>query len=253
MILGVDIGNSNIVVSVIDTATDAVLVQHRIESTHLTTEACRTALSRILRSAPAALDGSIIASVVPALSDMVGNVLHDFIGQAPLVVSVETRSRLRFPPFRNITVGADLIVAAAAAIDRFPLPAVLVDLGTATTVMAVDAARFLRGGAILPGVHVSGTALVDATALLPNVPLTPPGHVIGQSTEECIQIGLLYGAAAAIDGLVTRMEEELGTSATVVATGGFSSLIVPLCRRAMILEPNLLPIGLSILYKNESV
>ncbi|MCD7947641.1 MAG: type III pantothenate kinase [Oscillospiraceae bacterium] len=246
MILGVDIGNSNIVISGIDTATDAVLFQHRLESTQLTVEE----LACFLRSAPAVVEGSIVASVVPALSDIVCKALHEVIGKAPLVVSVESRSRLRFPPLGTITVGADLIVAAAAAIDRFPLPAVLVDLGTATTVMAVDADCFLRGGAILPGVHVSNTALIEATALLPDVPLVSPGHVIGQNTQECIQSGLLYGAAAAIDGLVTRIEEELGASATVVATGGFSPLIVPLCRRAMILEPNLLPIGLSVLYKS---
>jgi len=252
MILGADIGNSSIGFCGMEAGSGQIRFQSRMDTHPLqTVERYAEELRRLLRPFSGALEpveGSIVSSVVPAATQPVCAALTALTGTPPLLVTPDLHTDLNMESAPNTVVGADLIAAACAAIHWHPLPAIVVDMGTATTVMAVDGARYLRGGGILPGVRVSMQSLLGATAQLDCVPLEAPGHAIGRTTAECIQSGILYGAAGAIDGLITRIEEELGTSATLIATGGMAPRIIPLCRHKLLWEPDLLLKGLSLLY-----
>ena len=125
----------------------------------------------------------------------------------------------------------------------------LVDIGTATTIEVIDANANFLGGAIIPGIRLSLEALSNGTSKLPSISISVPDHCIGTNTFECMQSGSIFGAASLIDGMIARMEEELGASATVVATGGLASLIVPHCKREILYDENLLLRGLAIIYQ----
>ena len=146
-------------------------------------------------------------------------------------------------------VGSDRIVIAVAALAEYKAPMLLMDLGTATTVEAVEPDNIYMGGVIIPGVRVSLDALTSRAAQLPGISLDQPKQVIGKNTVDCMRSGMMYGTAAMIDGLVERMEEELGHRCTLIATGGLAQFITPLCKRKIILEKDLLLKGLNIIYK----
>ena len=146
-------------------------------------------------------------------------------------------------------VGSDRIVIAVAALAEYEAPLVLMDLGTATTIEVVEPENKYLGGVIFPGVKVSLEALTSRAAQLPAISLDKPRHVIGKNTVDCMRSGMMYGTAAMIDGLVDRIEAELGHKATPIATGGLAQFITPLCKREIILEKELLLKGLNIIYK----
>ena len=145
--------------------------------------------------------------------------------------------------------GVDLLAADAAAAAEYPLPVVVFDFGTATTVTVVDADRRYRGGVILAGVKLSLHALFSGTAQLPDIALEAPGKVICSVTEDSLQAGAIYGAAAMADGLLDRMEEELGAPCTAVATGGLAGVITPYCRRDIRRDDSLLLRGLALIWR----
>ena len=146
-------------------------------------------------------------------------------------------------------VGSDRIVIAVAALSEYAPPLILLDLGTATTIEAVDEGSTYLGGCIIPGVRISLEALSANAAQLPGIRLDRPKKVVGKNTEDSMRSGIMYGTAAMIDGMLERMEAELGWQATVVATGGMAQFIIPLCRRQINLEKDLLLKGLNIIYK----
>ena len=142
---------------------------------------------------------------------------------------------------------SQLFQTAAAA--EYPLPVVVFDFGTATTVTVVDRQRRYRGGVILAGVKLSLHALFSGTAQLPDIALEAPGKVICSVTEDSLQAGAIYGAAAMADGLLDRMEEELGVPCTAVATGGLAGVITPYCRRDIRRDDSLLLRGLALIWR----
>ena len=147
------------------------------------------------------------------------------------------------------SVGSDRIVIAVAALQEYKPPIILVDMGTATTMEVVDHGNTYLGGCIIPGVRVSAEALSSRASQLPGIQLDKPRRVIGKNTVECMRSGIMYGAAAMLDGMLDRMEEELGKRTTVVVTGGMAQFIAPLCRRKMMVEKDLLLKGLYAIYK----
>jgi type III pantothenate kinase len=146
-------------------------------------------------------------------------------------------------------VGSDRIVIAVAALAEYKAPLILMDMGTATTIEVVEPENHYMGGIIFPGVKLSLDALTSRAAQLPGISLDKPKQVIGKNTVDCMRSGMLYGTAAMIDGLIDRMEEELGHPSTLIATGGMAQFITPLCKHDIILEKDLLLKGLNILYK----
>ena len=139
--------------------------------------------------------------------------------------------------------------AAVAAVDAYPTPLTVVDMGTATTIAVIDDGNAFLGGAVLPGLRISAEALSSRASLLPGIQLERPRRAIGKNTVECMQSGLMFGAAAMVDGLIDRMEAELGRPTTVVATGGVARFVVPLCRHEIALERDLQLKGLDLLYR----
>ena len=147
-------------------------------------------------------------------------------------------------------IGSDLIVAAVAALSRFKPPLIIVDMGTATTMTAIDKNGTYVGGCISPGPKLSAESLSTRTAQLPAISLESPKKAIGKNTIDAMRSGVMLGSACMVDGMIDRMEEELGGGVTVVATGGIARFVLPMCRRRIEYDRDLLLKGLSILYEN---
>lgn len=197
------------------------------------------------------LSDAVISCVVPPLTEVLANACSMLTGKAPLIVGAGVKSGLHIRINDPGTVASDLVATAVAAKESYPLPVIIVDMGTATTVTAVDADGKYIGGAILPGVGISLHALAEETALLPLIELRPPRTVIGSNTVDSMKSGILYGAAGAVDGLIDRMTAELGAQkVSLVATGGLASSIAPFCTHSLPIDEQLLLRGLAIIYQH---
>lgn len=196
------------------------------------------------------IEGVIISSVVPPVLNSFKTAILKLTGISPLVVGPGIKTGLNILLDNPALAGGDLIVGAVAALAEYKPPLLVIDMGTATTITAIDAKGNFLGGSIFPGVKISAEALSGKTAQLPAISLEAPKKAIGRNTIDCMRSGLMMGTAAMLDGMIERMEDELGSSATVVATGGIARYVIPMCRRQMIYDKDLLLKGLSILYEN---
>ena len=197
--------------------------------------------------------GCIIASVVPQLTGAAAVAAERCTGKRPLIVGPGVKSGLNIRMESPTELGGDLVASAVAAVERYPLPCVIVDMGTATAVGVIDGSGSYIGGLLCPGVSLSQYSLARSASQLPDVNLDRPRHIIGRNTRDSLCSGIIYGSAAMIDGVLDRVEAELGTPiASVVATGVSAGLIVPCCRRENItLDEDLVMRGLwSIWRKN---
>ena len=250
MILAVDIGNTNIVLGCIED--DKILFEARMATDLIKTSDQYCAELKVMLSlfevAPEDIDGSIISSVVPPVLNSFKTAIRKLTGCSALVVGPGIKTGLNIRMDNPSEVGSDLIVAAVAAIAEYGAPLLLVDMGTATTITAIDESGAFVGGCICPGVKISMEALTGRTAQLPGISLDAPRCAIGKNTRDSMRSGIMLGAAAMLDGLLDRMEEELRAKVTVVATGGISKFVLPLCRRKMVYDRSLMLKGLKLLY-----
>ena len=197
----------------------------------------------------AVVDGLAVSSSVPSVTGELRQMAVRWFGDVPCVVlGPGTKSGMPVLYDNPKEVGADRIANAVGAFDLFGGPCVVVDLGTATTFDAISESGEYLGGAIAPGVAISMEALFQHAAALRRVELVPPRAAIGRSTSESIQSGALFGFAAQVDGMCRRFLDELGT-ATVVATGGLSTLIAPQAETIDHVEPWLTLHGLRVVYE----
>ena len=240
MILALDIGNTNVVLGCI--ADGKILFTERMATDSGKTEldyAISLKMVLELREIKVSeITGAIIGSVVPPVTSLMRE-----------AINVDMNIGLEVLMDNPSSVGTDLIVGAVAGINRYPVPLILIDMGTATTICVVNENKQYIGGMILPGIGVSMNSLTSRTAQLPRISLDPPKRLIGKNTVECMQSGALYGNASCIDGMVDRIQEELGQEATIVATGGLAKRIIPLCRHRIELDDELLLRGLWIIYE----
>jgi type III pantothenate kinase len=197
------------------------------------------------------ITGVVISSVVPTSTQSLREMTDRYFGFPPVVVEPGTKTGIPILSDNPREVGADRIVNALAAHAKYGGPCIVVDFGTATTYDAVSEKGEFLGGAIAPGIQVAGESLFAATARLPQVELVAPKSVIGKNTVECIQSGLVFGAAAELEGMIDRMEKELGP-ATVVATGGLAPVVLAHCEAIDHHEPWLTLEGLRIVYERNS-
>ena len=252
MILAIDVGNSNINIGGIEDEQitfEARLATDRIKTSDQYSVELKNLLD-LFRVSLAEISGCIVASVVPPVSNSIITAVRKVFGFRPMVVGPGLKTGLNILCDSPAQVGSDLIVAAVAALKIAKPPLAVVDMGTATTVTVLDANGAFLGGSICTGVKISMEALMSRTAQLPGISLEAPKRVIGRNTVECMQSGLMVGAAAMLDGLLDRMEEELGQKLNVIATGGIARFVIPLCRREMIYDRDLVLRGLAIIYKN---
>lgn len=253
MLMAVDVGNTQTVLGLYEG--DEVRGQWRIS-----TEAQRTAdelavvFAALLDLKGLRLGGvnaMIVSSVVPGLTRSYRHLAEDVLGVPFYLVNAEMETGLKNRYDDPAAVGADRIVNAVAAGHHYGFPAIIVDIGTATTVEAVDGEGSYLGGAILTGLYVALDALVARTAKLPSVDLEEePPSAIATNTPDSIRSGFVYGYAGAIDALVRRSREELGEEGVhIVATGGPAGVIVRHCREIEAFDPDLTLKGLRVLYE----
>lgn len=254
MLLTVDIGNTNIVMGAYE-GERLRFISRITTARDRTADETAVTLRDVLRLYGvdgADFEGSIVSSVVPPVTASFIPALERITGKTPLVVGPGIKTGLNIRIDNPAQLGADLVVDAVAAMARYEKPLIVCDMGTATTISVINEKGELLGGSIHPGVRVALEALSGRAAQLPVIGIEAPPHVIGTNTVDCMKSGAVIGAAAMLDGMIERIEEELGQTCTVVATGGLSAEISRHTRRKVIHDPELLLEGLRILYKKNA-
>lgn len=251
MILTADIGNTNITLGAFKN--DKILWIARLATERQrTSDQYATELSAIMnmKSDSASFSGAIISSVVPELTDVFKNAVKAITGCEPLIVAAGLKNGLKIATDNPKELGADLVAGAVGALNQYPLPCLVMDLGTATKISVIDGDGTFLGCTIAPGVGISLDALSQRTSQLPAIALSAPSHAIGTNTVDCIKSGTVLGNAAMLDGMASRLEKELNKPIkTVVATGGLAKEIVNCCERDIIYNKDLVLEGLWFIYK----
>lgn len=249
MLFAIDIGNSNIVLGCLNNTL--------IFGERLSTDTSKTELGyaidiknlfEMYQIKASDLAGCIISSVVPQLTDIIKNAVNRITGLTPLVIGPGVKTGLDILIDNPAQLGSDIVVDAVAALAEYEPPMIIIDMGTATTISVINDKGQMLGGAIMPGVKVSLDSLVSKTAQLQNIGFEAPNKVIGRNTIDSMKSGIIYGSAASIDGIIDRVEEELGQKVTVIATGGLAAKVLLHCRREIIFEKDLLLKGLREIY-----
>jgi len=251
MLLTVDIGNTNITIGVFDDnklkATWRVATGvHRMPD-----EYASLLLSLFDRQGIAAsqITDAILCSVVPPLVGVFEEVCRRYMKVSPLVVEAGVKTGVQICMDNPREVGADRIVNAVAAHQLYGGPVIVIDLGTATTFDVVSKEGDYLGGAIAPGIAIATEALFTKTAVLPRVELTHPKRAIGRSTVAAMQSGVVFGYAGLIEGIVSRIQQELGDKAKVVATGGYAELLARETPVIEVVNADLTLVGLRLIYE----
>lgn len=254
MILAIDIGNSNIVLGAVEG--DQILFEARLrtDATKTSDEYCidLKMILEVYGVVPAQIEGAIIASVVPQVLNSMQTAIKKLTGKTSLVVGPGLKTGLNIQIENPGQTGADLVVGCVAALREHKPPMIVLDMGTANTMVVLNKEGSLIGGMISPGVKISMDALTDRTALLPGLQLDQPKRAIGRNTIDCMRSGLMMGTACMIDGMIQRMEEELGYPVKVVATGGIARFVLPMCRKEIYYDKDLLIKGLVTLYRENT-
>ena len=253
MLLAIDIGNSNISVGLFDRQRELRFLASLDTDSRKTADQISIDLMNLFTLYDCDIhdvSGAIFSSVVPPINFMMVKALTRLLGKPPMMVGAGIKTGLNIRmEFNSQQLGADIVSNAVAALEKYPAPIIMIDMGTATTVTVVDADGAFRGGAIIPGVQLSLSALASHTSLLPSISLDAPPRAIGTNTVDCMKSGSILGTALLLDGMIDRMESELGQQATVVATGGLARCIVPICTHEILLNEDLLLYGLAVLYE----
>ena len=252
MILTVDIGNSNIVVACVEGEDIRFKARLRTDATKTSDEYCidLKMILEVYHVSPEEIEGGLIASVVPQVLNSMQTAIKKLTGKVSLVVGPGLKTGLNIKIENPAQTGADLVVGSVAALREHEAPLIIIDMATATTMTVLDQSGALVGGCICPGLRVSLDALTDRTALLPGLQLDQPKKVIGRNTIDCMRSGVMLGAACMVDGMVERMEAELGCKTTVIATGGIAKFVTPLCKTPIVYDQDLLVKGLAALYRD---
>ena len=245
-LLTVDVGNSETTVGLF-TGEDLAAFW-RLTSGRATTDEIRMQLEALVQD-DASDWGSAVCSVVPALTGPWTAALRALTGRTPLEVNAITAKVLTLRVPEPASVGADRIANAIAARHFYGAPAIVVDLGTATTLDCVAKDGAYVGGAIAPGVLTSSEDLFRRAARLARVDLRAPERALGRTTEECLRVGVLWGNAGLVDALVRRITAELGGAPRVIATGGLASVLAPECETVQLVDETLTLKGLRLLWE----
>ena len=254
MLLTIDIGNTNITLGLFR---DSVLCS----TARLATDSRKTSHEyAVLIKDVLSLEGEevghiedcIISSVVPSVASSVMGAVALLCNTVPLMLGPGVKTGLNIKIDNPAQLGADLAAGAVGALHEYTMPCIIIDMGTATTLSVLDRNGAFLGGSIAAGVRMTLKALSEGTAALPSVDIVSPKSVIGTNTVDCMRSGLVLGAASMLDGLIDRINDELGERATVVATGGLSKEIVAHCKNDIIYNENLLLDGLRLIYEKNN-
>ena len=252
MLLAIDVGNTNVVLGCVSDEGDiGSMSRMTTDKTHTADEyAIKIKDILALRGIDSAdITDCIISSVVPSVTGTLKQAVEFITGKTPMIVGPGIKTGLDIRIDSPAQLGADLAVDAVAVVNQYELPAVVIDMGTATTFSVIDSDKNYLGGVITTGMAVSTDALISRTSQLPRFSFETPKKVIGTNTVDCLKSGIMHGNAAMIDGMVQRIREELGQPCTVIATGGLATLVAPLCQEPIILDDDLLLKGLMEIYR----
>ena len=250
MLLAVDIGNTNIKFGIFDS--DAL-----IRTLTISCNKNKTAdeysvelysLIRVMGIHRTDFDGCIISSVVPTVTERIRSAVVDLLHVEALIVGPGIRTGLNIHIEDPSQLGADLVVACVAANANYPAPCIVISMGTATVMCVIDKNRAMLGGPIAPGVMVSLNALTGNAALLYSVSLDAPKSVIGNNTDRSIRSGVVWGTVCMIDGMIDKIEQELGEKCTVIATGGMAKSIIRYCSHDITVQDDLIMQGLKLIF-----
>lgn len=251
MLLAVDVGNTNIMLGTIDNGEIVNIVRIHTEPRYTAAE-YGIQLRQLLdyyEIDPRQLNDAIICSVVPPVTEALREAIFHQTGLKCMLVGPGIKTGMNVRIDDPSTLAGDLAVGSVAAIACYGAPAIVLNMGTATTMTVVDEKGTYRGGIIVPGVELGLQALSAGTSLLPDISVTPPRKVIATNTVDAMRSGAVFATAAMIDGVIERMEQELGQRCKVIATGTLCSAVIPYCRHAVIQDDNLILRGLWTLYE----
>ena len=202
----------------------------------------------LYRSDLQGITGAVISSVVPPMTSAMAGAVEQLSGVRPMIVGPGVNTGMNILAEIHNQLGADIVASSVAAIQKYPQPIIVIDMGTATTFSYLSESTY-KGCVIIPGVRIAVEALSGRAAELPHISLEQPPSIFGRSTIDAMRSGVLYGNAAMIDGMIQRMEAEAKPVATVVMTGGNAEMIQPHCKRKILIDENLLLDGLYYLYQ----
>lgn len=250
MLLTIDVGNTNIKIGVYNGDELCFISRMATDSTKLEDQYA-VELSVILTLYHLEchqIDGAVIGSVVPPITKRLRRAIRKLFNTEAVIVKYDTDPSLEIAIQNPRETGADLILACVAAKELYSCPCIIIDMGTATKLIVMDREKCMLGGCIAPGLGISMNAMFSQAALLTTVSMEKPEKVIGDSTIACIQSGAIYGSAAMLDNMCDRIEEELGYTCQVIATGGLAETVVKCCKRSIIFNETLVLEGLRIIY-----
>ena len=254
MLLAIDIGNSNISVGLFDKARELRFLASLDTDSRKTADQISIDLMNLFTLYGCDIhdvSGAIFASVVPPINFMMEKALTRLLGKPPMMVGAGIKTGLNIRmEFNSQQLGADIVSNAVAALEKYPAPIIMIDMGTATIISYISAKRCYEGGLMFPGVRLSLDALSDHTAQLPNISLQHPRHLIGKNTEDCMRSGIVYGTAGMLDGIIDRIRDMLyGEEPSIVATGPNAPVIARYCRNHVTYDKYLMMEGLRIIYE----
>lgn len=250
MILAIDIGNTNITFGVFN-GDDIILISRLATERYRTDDQYALEFANIFKMNNIDtndINGAVVSSVVPELTKNISLAINKVCMVSPIVLAPGIKTGLNILIDNPAELGADLAAGAVGAVEKYELPAFVIDLGTATKIYVVDKNRGYHGGMITPGIEISLKALTDKSSLLPTVSLTAPKKACGRNTVDSLQSGVIFGTADMIDGMIDRFKEEFGEPASIIATGGFATYITDVCRHNVIFDKNLVLYGLKAIY-----
>lgn len=252
MLLAIDVGNTQTVLGLYEA--HKLLHMWRVATNKLhTSDELRIKVKPLFESEGidvSLVDGAVLASVVPSLTEAWNAAMHTMFGKPPLIVDALTAGALFEAKYANpAEIGADRVADAVAVRSLFGAPCIVVDFGTATNIEVIDKEGCFVGGVIAPGVETSANALFSRATKLAAIDLVDPGTAIGGSTEEAIQAGIVYGEADRVDGLMRRIFKQLGYRPRVVATGGLAESVARISETIDDVVPELTLEGLRLVYE----
>ena len=251
MILTIEIGNSTITLGGVegeDIRFECRINTDRVKTSDTYCIDLKT-LFEIYGIELSAIEGVIIASVVPQVLNSVRTAIRKLLGKEPMVVGPGIKTGLDIRLENPGQMGAGLVAADVAALAEHKPPLIIIDMGTATTMTVLDPKGAHLGGCLCPGLKISLDALTAKTSLLPGIQLDSPDRAVGRSTADAMRSGIMFGNAAMLDGMIDRFQAETGWDFTILATGGLAKHIVPLCRHEILYDRHLIIKGLVKLYR----
>ncbi|MEG0750506.1 MAG: type III pantothenate kinase [Oscillospiraceae bacterium] len=254
MIFCIDIGNSNIVYGCFDRDRLVFSSRAATDSRRMSDQYAveLRAVLEIHGVRPEDVTDAIVSSVVPGVTTSVADAAETVFGLSPQLLTPSCYKNLEIRLDNPRELGCDLLATAVAAKAKYPLPLIVIDMGTATKLTVISHDGAFLGGAILPGLRIATEALVANTSLLPGVSFKAPLHTIGSNTTDCMMSGAVFGTASLLDGMFERMCVELGECATAVITGGLADIVAPHCTMPLIRDSELLLGGLRIICETDS-